>query len=308
MSLQAIFIVFNVVALVALSIAALLVLRRSRTPKAAYNLTDYYNDETLEGPRLERVLGWALVFSAVIAASLPAYWLFEPTRQKAMAESLADDGVKRGEEFFGDGPHGLNCQRCHGADADGGAATPVLQSETPGGPARRVTWKAPSLNDVLLRFPREQVIEIITYGRQGTPMPAWGVAGGGSKNEQAVEDIVDYLQSIQISTKDAKEKQAGILDGKTLFEANCARCHTKGASYGEPGEPGGGGAFGPSLEGGVVKRRFPELTKHFDFVMAGSFFQKPYGIGGIGSGRMPGFAKVLTQEQIQAIVAYERTL
>ena len=75
MSLQAIFIFFNVIALVALSIAALLVLRRSRTPKAAYNLTDYYDDETLEGPRLERVLGWALIFSVVIAAALPAYWL-----------------------------------------------------------------------------------------------------------------------------------------------------------------------------------------------------------------------------------------
>ena len=308
MSLQAIFITFNVIALAVLSIAGLLVMRRSRTRKAAYNLTEYYDDETLEGPRLERVLGWALLFSAVVAAALPAYWLFEPTRQKSHLEALADDGVARGKEFFEAGPHGLNCQRCHGADAGGGAATPVLQSETPGGPARRVTWKAPSLNDVLLRFPREQVIEIITYGRQGTPMPAWGVAGGGSKNTQSIEDIVDYLQSIQITPKEAQAKQAGVLDGKTLFEANCARCHTKGASYGEPGDPGGGGAFGPSLAGGVIQRRFSDITKHFDFVMAGSFFQKPYGIGGIGSGRMPGFSKVLTQEQIQAIVAYERTL
>ena len=35
-------------------------------------------------------------------------------------------------------------------------------------------------------------------------MPAWGVAGGGPKNEQAVSDLVAYLKSIQISPAKAK--------------------------------------------------------------------------------------------------------
>ena len=33
-----------------------------------------------------------------------------------------------------------------------------------------------------------------------------------------------------------------------------------------------------------------------------------YGIRGISSGRMPHFGAVLTKEQIEAIMAYERTL
>ena len=33
-----------------------------------------------------------------------------------------------------------------------------------------------------------------------------------------------------------------------------------------------------------------------------------YGVHGQGTGRMPGFAQMLTEEQIQAIVEYERNL
>ena len=38
----------------------------------------------------------------------------------------------------------------------------------------------------------------------GTPMPAWGIEGGGPKNDQAISDIVAYLKSIQLSPAKAK--------------------------------------------------------------------------------------------------------
>jgi mono/diheme cytochrome c family protein len=76
--------------------------------------------------------------------------------------------------------------------------------------------------------------------------------------------------------------------------------------------PGGGGAFGPNLTGGVELRQFPTLAdgikKHIEFITTGSDFQKQYGTQGIGSGRMPGFGQMLTPEQIQQIVTYERSL
>ena len=50
----------------------------------------------------------------------------------------------------------------------------------------------------------QQVTQIITYGRAGTPMPAWGIEGGGPKNDQAISDIVAYLKSIQLSPAKAK--------------------------------------------------------------------------------------------------------
>ena len=35
-------------------------------------------------------------------------------------------------------------------------------------------------------------------------MPAWGIEGGGPKNDQAISDIVAYLKSIQLSPAKAK--------------------------------------------------------------------------------------------------------
>src|SRR5207245_1120611 len=184
-------------------------------------------------------------------------------------------------------------------------------------------WTAPSLNDVLLRFSPDEVTQIITYGRPGTPMPAWGLAGGGPLPDQPISDLVNFLQSIQLSPADAMKRNTdraaqilkdnpGISEGQALFMANCARCHTKGYSYGLPQVMGGGGAFGPNLTGGVELRQFPSLTdglkKHVEFVTKGSEFQKQYGTQGIGSGRMPGFGQLLTPDQIAQIVNYERSL
>ena len=48
--------------------------------------------------------------------------------------------------------------------------------------------RRPTCSSRALRYTRAQITEIITYGRPGTPMQAWGVASGkGSLNEQSIE-------------------------------------------------------------------------------------------------------------------------
>lgn len=334
MSLKSILFLVNGGALVALLVYAY-ASTRGKAPTTPSNLAKYYEDETLEGPRLERVLGAAVLFSAVLAASLPVYWLLEPNRQDRMSRDFLADSIDRGRHAFARvgaiAGHSevlpLECARCHGDKAEGGSAAFLLQPDEAGELPQTVNWKAPSLDDVLLRFDeetgREQVKSIITYGRPGTPMPAWGLAGGGPLNDQAIDDLVNYLQSIQIKPDDSKKRNTeaieavraanpGISIGQAGFMAMCARCHTKGASFDQPELQGAGGAFGPNLSGGVVLRQFPPLTggvqKHIEFVTNGSEFQKNYGTQGIGSGRMPGFGQVLTEEQINQIVLYERGL
>ena len=329
MKLRTILFLVNVMAVIGFVALAVVSARRKAAAPAA-NLSPYYDDATLEGPKLERVLGAAVIFSALLAAALPGYWLLEPNRQEKMNEDFEADSVLRGKERFamaGTLPPSevipLECARCHGSKGEGGAATYLLQPDEPGELPRTVSWTAPSLDDALLRFSREEVAQIITYGRPGTPMPAWGLAGGGPLPEQPVEDIVNYLQSIQIKPEEAQKRATekteqmlkdnpGISMGQALFMANCARCHTKGWSYGEPEIMGGGGAFGPNLTGGVVLRQFPPLAggvqKHVEFVTVGSEFQETYGTQGIGSGRMPGFGQLLSREQIDEIVIYERSL
>jgi len=70
--------------------------------------------------------------------------------------------------------------------------------------------------------------------------------------------------------------------GRTVYVANCARCH------GTSGE----GRIGPRLAG-RVEDRFPDITDQIAAVAG-------------GRGLMPGFERRLTNEQIRAVVRYER--
>lgn len=290
----------------------------------APNRKVYYDDGAMEGPRLTRFLWWAFVTMAILAVGLPAYWLREPFRQKGKGFDrgtayFADTAIKRGDELFqaapGDPPtprepH-FGCENCHGKEGIGGVASYNIPVDptNPNGPTKAVQWVAPALNTVMLRYRPEEVTTIITYGRPQTPMPPWGVAGGGPMNDQQISDLVAYLQSIALDPNDVKAqnlKDYGT-DGQKLFDGFCARCHTQGYSYNEPG-PAGGGAYGPSLSGGATLRQFPVPDKQVDWVTNTAAFGKSYGTRGISKGAMPHFGDMLTAEQIQAIVDYERRL
>jgi mono/diheme cytochrome c family protein len=69
-----------------------------------------------------------------------------------------------------------------------------------------VSWTAPSLDDVLFRYDEDELNFWITYGRGNTPMPAWGLAGGGPLNEKQVADVVNYLTTIQIPQQQAVDE------------------------------------------------------------------------------------------------------
>jgi mono/diheme cytochrome c family protein len=104
-------------------------------------------------------------------------------------------------------------------------------------------------------------------------------------------------------TKDKATEAVG------LFNAYCARCHTGGYSAGPAFEQGAGsGAWAPSLEDGRAKVQFPHLDDQIAFIISGSENAVGYGVNGIGTGRMPGFGNLLSEEQIELIVQYERSL
>ncbi|MGV3760537.1 MAG: c-type cytochrome [Actinomycetota bacterium] len=225
----------------------------------APNRKPYYDDEALEGPRLTRVLSTGLVLLAVVAVGLPLYWLNEPGRQDGAVENFDRTFVNRGAALFAptaDG--GYNCAGCHGAEGVGGVA-PFTLTDADNEFVATVNWQAPALNTVLLRYSEDEVRDILVYGRPGTPMPAWGEAGGGPLTTQQIDELIAYMASIQISSDEAKaaveeqlRKELGLAEGatvdytdpavgETLFNLglsdgfaggaySCARCHTKGAS------------------------------------------------------------------------------
>jgi len=309
----------------------------------APNRREYLDDAAMEGPRLDRVLLFSFGMLVLIAVGLPLYWLREPGRQSGAIRGFDKRAAQRGGVIFADtnsptpGIH-FGCAGCHGAAGQGGSANyTITQPAHPEKPPRQVTWAAPPLNTVLYRFSKEAVRTIITYGRANTPMPAWGAEGGGAMNPQQVSDLVAYIGSITLpkdraikfwqdaAAAEAKAEGKAVIDGEVLFNTNCARCHTKGWSYGAPDKPGAGGQYAPNITGGAEVRQFPNEADQIDFVTNGAEYGKPYGAGGIGQtagtaspsqaaipsmagGGMPHFGGYLSPDEIKAIVEYERSL
>lgn len=497
-----------------LSWMAYLYLNSRRSRAAAHepspsNLSPPISDAELENKKLTRVLRAALLGSILLAVIMPWYAFNEPGRQIAFAEATLHLDVEEGEHWFS--VEGFQCVNCHGPGAVGGAAG---FTEPRSGVS--TSWMAPSLNDIFLRYEEDEVRHWVVFGRDGTPMPANGLDGGGAMTVQEVDQVIEYLKSIQITQQEAfdeadlivslalKEIAAGqdatqqlinkyvldiqavdesgevlglvgtfpddirdLLQGagtctavsaaivkttcdqpgtdtdrdgltdvaeiglseiaavshdqllvvtlisetieyefteqeqydvafdplnaftnqeKTgtaiadldaveallsaldtdvlllnvtverkdlfledlgfgleflqlallerlwdfdfdaiaadmgvsaddaqlavgLFNGYCARCHTAGYSAGAPFvQASGSGAWGPSLIGGKAVLQFPDIDDHLKFIVQGSEGAKKYGINGLGTGRMPAFGKILSDNQIELIVKYERTL
>jgi mono/diheme cytochrome c family protein len=428
MSFYTILILLNAAAVAAILgyiLFRVLRLKHNKEPKPE-NLTTFFDDDVLEGAHLERVLGVALIALVIVVVGLLAYFIWEPFREDASATGFHERSVERGATLFAnsaspayDSTKSLLCANCHGVDGGGGTASFVVKSDDPrcdptatidkNTPAyclpHQVAWAAPNLQFAPLRYSRQQLTTIITYGRPGTPMPAWGVASGkGALQEQSIQDLVNYVESIATTsdkaqaadaketascddkngnplraacvgrkeledpktqaaadkwvtdaradlvaaqaelaaqttadniktyTKLVEEKQDTLSaalgwqqatrtasDGQILFMNNCARCHTRGWSYFNASDPEGNpppgvmaaGAYGPNLTGGDVNNQFPPPTGEdelLQWISIGVDANEQYGIRGISSGRMPHFGAVLSKEQINAIIAYERSL
>ena len=404
MSLRTVLILLNVLAFAVIGgiiVVRVVSLRRNPEPKKPQNLEPFLSDEEMEGRKLERVLGLALVAVLVMAVAIPLYFLVEPNREKTAEDDFNARAVTRGATLFAntqsehyDPTRSLLCADCHGVDGKGGSTYFVIKSEDPACDTtkgvtnktpeeclpKQVTWQAPPLDVALLRYDKQQVHDIITYGRPGTPMPAWGVKSGkGVLNEQGVKDLVAYVESIQTTPAEAKKRFSvetirkkaakdvkgarktladaesalaettdpderadaeqkvtdaqtaldnavaydehvqSASDGELVFESQCARCHTKGWSYYDPLDPSaapapgpqGGGAYGPNLTDGSEERQFPGKAgpdNQYDWVANGKPANEAYGIRGISSGRMPHFINILSKEEIEAVVTYERSL
>ncbi len=221
----------------------------------AANLKPYMDDDELETRKLDRTLTMGLATLAVIAIGLPAYWLAEPGRQEGAVQRYDNVFVSRGEEIY---TTGAQCNACHGPEGVGGVAPYTILNDNNEFVAQ-VQWKAPALNTVLLRYSRDEVSYVLNYGRPFSPMPAWGAPGGGPLDTQEIDNVIDYLDSIQISSDDSKAQvetalrsQLGLAEGQAIDYSSlatgealfnlgkddgfaggayaCARCHTRGWS------------------------------------------------------------------------------
>ncbi len=137
------------------------------------------------------------------------------------------------------------------------------------------------------------------------------VCDGGQLPDTKQADIKTSVKAaMDVATAAGKP----ITEGEALFNLSldsgaysCARCHTKGWSWGDPSSPGVG-ALGPNLTNASTVLHFANVQDQIAFITAGSKLGQRYGIQGQGSGRMPAFGHLLTQEQLKAITEYVRSL
>jgi mono/diheme cytochrome c family protein len=295
-------------------------------------------DELLEGKRLQRIQMFGALSSFVLAGFVVAYWFPEADRQEKFQERFDEQAIHRGSLIYAAPPVleedadavrfkeleeeialGQGCINCHGSEGVGGTANPRFTDPVTD---EVVDYQAPPLNNVFTRWDDEVVEFTIQRGRPGTPMPAWGVEFGGSMTDQMVTDVMAYLKTfpgnqqepsfaptpgdepMTVSERCKNPKADVNFDscGEEIFMVRCAVCHgTEG--QGKEDEPY---HQGMALWQGDVRHLSED--QHLTTVMNGRRFQF-----------MPAFAEApaqgiaippypLTNAQIRAVVAYERSL
>lgn len=181
----------------------------------AANRKPHMSDEDMETKRLDVSLTGGLITLTVIALALPLYWLGEPGRQTGLVEFVDDQSVRQGAELYE-----ANCAECHGTvNGDGGVAAGYTLVDGNGVYKQQVDWVAPSLGAVLDRFSYDEVKYILEYGRQNSPMPAWGGPGGGPMTDLQIDKVIAYIASEQKHPEDiTKGVDAGVA-AAALFKA-----------------------------------------------------------------------------------------
>lgn len=168
------------------------------------------SDPDLETPLLQKLQGWGVLLVLFLVVWIPATWIFEPTQNLDQEERLSEDAIARGknavEAFTEENQGGVGCVRCHGSELKGGT---ILGPATGGTQAVIAT---PNLTTVCggpytghpLIYGLRDIVTVIEQGRN--QMPSWSIRYAGALTDQRINDIVNYIVSIQDETQVPFEK------------------------------------------------------------------------------------------------------
>lgn len=148
------------------------------------------SDPDLEKPLLEKLIAWGALLVLFMAIWVPAVWLLEPDINAADTTTIVDESIERGRLTSLRGSEenqlGFDCERCHGPGLTGGQNV-----------YNEMVVPVPNLQTVCERLTLQQVIDTISEGRPGTDMPSWSVRFAGAMHDQQINDLVNYILSIQ---------------------------------------------------------------------------------------------------------------
>lgn len=219
-------------------------------------------------PELERSTNRWMAWGAVF---LFLFVLAFPVYRVLQPARLADAKAAQSEELATQGEEIFNadCAQCHGGEATG-AIGPALNSEQ----------FLSSVSDL-------QMHQLISTGVPGSLMSAYSADFGGTLTQQQITATVAYLRAFEETAPDNPLWFTPLADsnltGDQLYSTACSYCHGADLS----------GNIGPAL--GADSDIAQEDDAVFEDVIRS------------GSGEMPSFGKVFTDDQIQSIIDYLRT-
>ena len=172
--------------------------RRPKGPDIPPAMRAGPSDPDLEVPVREKLYAWGMVAVVIMAVWVAAVFLRENVANKNDTNAFLAASIERGKLTTEPGGEenqiGFNCERCHGPGLHGGqnvfngsiVVVPNLQTVCGGAAFGHPLIK--SLDDV---------INTIAQGRTGTDMPSWSVRFAGAMDDQQINDLVNYILSIQ---------------------------------------------------------------------------------------------------------------
>ena len=154
------------------------------------------SDGDLEKGRLEKMQGWGVAFVVLFAVMLPLVWLKEPANNKSQEDALLEQSIERGRQsvllFSEENQLGVGCDNPMlggGQNLYNGVRVQVPPLNTIcAGPNIPIHSAIHNIDDVR---------QTIMRGRTGTDMPSWSVRFQGALDDQQIQDILNYIVSIQ---------------------------------------------------------------------------------------------------------------
>jgi len=184
------------------AVAGAILVLRGRSRDGSLDIPDAMrpgpSDPDLETPLLQKLQGWWLVLVLFFVVWMPAVWLAEPQRNLSQEQALLKDSIRRGshmvELFSEENQGGVGCVQCHGSELQGSrilntaTGTPVLT------PNLQTVCGGPYTGHNLI-YGLNDIKTTIEQGRG--QMPSWSIRYEGALGDQQVNDLINYVVSIQ---------------------------------------------------------------------------------------------------------------